>query len=86
MDVVIGTVFVVMIKSDVKVLKVQMNGLSDNLKILNNSFDKLSEVLSRSAVQEQRIGRIEEDMRELRHGKGFVMAEINGEYSREGKR
>ena len=93
---VLATLFIVMIKADVKVLKAQMDGLgkvikvqtdgiAENLKILNNSFSQLSEVLSRSAVQDSRLTRVEEDIRELRHGRGFVQREIDGEYTTRGK-
>lgn len=81
---VVAVVFVVMIKSDVKVLKVQMDSMTENLKILNNSFSKLSDVLSATAVQAQRISRVEEDIRELRHGRGFVQA-IQGEWNAKGQ-
>jgi hypothetical protein len=84
--VILATIFVVMIKSDVKILKVQMDGMNDNLKLLNSSFTKLSEVLSKSEVQENRISRAEEDIRELRHGRGFVQQDINGEYGSRGKK
>lgn len=83
--IILATIFVVMIKSDVKVLKVQMDGMNDNLKLLNASFTKLSDVLSNSAVQDNRISRAEEDIRELRHGRGFVQPDINGEYGPRGK-
>lgn len=82
--IVLAVLFVVMIKADVKVLKVQMEGITDNLKILNNSFSKLSDVLSATAVQAQRISRVEEDIRELRHGRGFVQA-IQGEWNVKGQ-
>ncbi len=67
-----GIVFIIMIKSDVRVLKVQMDGMNENLKILNNSFDKLGSILTEVAVQDTRISRIEDDVKELKHGKGFV--------------
>lgn len=78
--IVLATLFVVMIKSDVKVLKVQMDSITDNLKVLNNSFTKLSEVLSEAARQDVRITRCEEDIREMRHGRGFVRDDVSGEY------
>ena len=81
---VLATLFIVMIKADVRILKVQMNGIADNLKILNTAFTKLSEVLSQTAVQDNRISRAEEDIRELRHGRGFVQ-DVTGEYTARGK-
>lgn len=80
---VVGIIFVVMIKSDVKVLKVQIDGLADNLKVLNSSFEKLGSILTKVAVQDARIGGIEDDIRELKHGKGFIRGPsgIDREYS-----
>lgn len=76
---IIATVFILMIKADVKILSVRMDGIIDNLKVLNGSFGKLSDILTSVAVQDQRISGIEEDMRELKHGRGFV--DITGEYT-----
>jgi len=82
---VLATLFIVMIKADVKVLKVQMRGIGDNITILNASFTKLSDVLTKAAVLDERQSRLEDDVRELRHGRGFVQQDINGEYARGGK-
>jgi hypothetical protein len=83
--IVLATLFIVMIKADVRVLKVQMDGIAENLKILNGSFSKLSDVLSQSAVADNRITRCEDDIREMRHGRGFVQGDVNGEYTMRGK-
>ena len=83
--IILAALFVIMIKADVRVLRVQMDGISENLKILNNSFSKLSDVLTEAAVQNQRISRAEDDIRELRHGRGFVQESVDGEYARGGK-
>jgi cell division protein FtsL len=83
--IILAALFVIMIKADVRVLRVQMDGITENLKILNNSFSKLSDVLSEAAVQNSRIARAEEDIRELRHGRGFVRNGIEGEWGSGGK-
>lgn len=77
--VVSAVVFIVMIKADIKVLRVQMEGITNNIKILNSSFDKLGAILTNIAVQDQRISGLEEDFRELKHGRGFV--DVHGEYT-----
>ncbi|KQZ00918.1 hypothetical protein ASD45_08630 [Pseudolabrys sp. Root1462] len=41
---------------------------------------KVGEVLVKMAVTEQRISNVEQDVRDLRHGHGFVQRDINGEY------
>lgn len=78
--VVATTIFIVMIKADIRIIRVQMSGITENLKVLNSSLGKLSDILTKVAVQDTRIGGIEEDIRELKHGKGFVS--LNGEWPR----
>lgn len=45
---------------------------------------KVSDVLIRMAVADTRLTGLEQDIREMKHGKGFVQ-DINGEYSRQEK-
>lgn len=73
---VVATVFIVMIKADVKVIKVQMDGITENLKTLNS-------LLTKVAVQDNRINSIEDDIRDMKHGKGFI--NVNGEWMNKGK-
>lgn len=80
--IIIGIFFIVMIKADVKILRVEMKGIRDNLNLLNGSFKQLSDILSQVAVQDVRIDRVVDDIRELKHGKGFI---VDGEYTRKGK-
>lgn len=81
--VVIATIFIVMIKADVKIVSVKLEGITENLKVLNRSFDKLGDILTKVAVQDQRIANLESDIKELRHGRGFIS--IDGEYRSIGK-
>lgn len=53
------------IKSNVGMLKVEVNEMQTEIK-------KISEVLINQADQNRRIIHLEEDVREMRHGKGFV--------------
>lgn len=69
---VIGTVFVVMIKSDIRVVRHDMKNLHTRQDALNLGFTQLTTILTQVAVQDQRIKAIEDDIRELRHGKGYV--------------
>lgn len=75
--------FIFMIKSDVKVLGFRLDSMNNNLEVLNNSFEKLGTILTKVAVQDQRLLGLEEDIRELKHGKGFIS--VDGEYSKRGK-
>jgi hypothetical protein len=81
--VVIATIFIVMIKADVKVIKMQMTGIEVQLAMLSTSFSKLGDIMRDIAVQNAEIVAIKDDIRELRHGRGFV--NVNGEYNIRGK-
>lgn len=45
---------------------------AEEIQELKEETKKMGAVLSVVAVQDNRLNRIEEDMRELRHGKGWV--------------
>ena len=45
---------------------------SSEISELKKETKKLGDVLTAIAVQGTRIGRVEEDIRELKHGRGFV--------------
>ena len=53
------------IKSNVGLLKTEVSEMQSEIK-------KISEVLINQADQNRRIIHLEEDVRELRHGRGFV--------------
>lgn len=80
---IVAACFIFMIKADVRILGVRLDGINVNLTVLNNSFEKLGTILTSVAVQDQRILGLEEDIRELKHGKGFVS--VDGEYKKGGK-
>jgi hypothetical protein len=63
------------IKSNVGMLKTEVGSMQTEIK-------KISEVLINQADQNRRIIHLEEDLRELRHGHGFVQGErgIDREY------
>jgi uncharacterized protein (DUF3084 family) len=45
----------------------------------------LGDILTQLAVQRTEIVAVQEDIRELRHGRGWVRDAINGEYDNKGK-
>ncbi len=65
------------IKSNVGILKTEVGEMQVEIK-------KISDVLINQADQNRRIIHLEEDVRELRHGRGFVQGDrgIDGEYKR----
>lgn len=53
-------------------MRVDINYLKEQQAVLNGAFDKLGTILTQVAVQDTRISRIEEDVADLRHGRGFI--------------
>ena len=62
------------VKADVRVVKHDLHMLNDKVSIMGEAWIKMGDVLTKVAVQDERLNRVEEDMRELRHGDGFVRA------------
>jgi len=46
---------------------------------------KVGDVLIKMAVTDTRLVNVEQDVRELKHGIGFIKNEVEGEYDRKGK-
>lgn len=81
--IVTAAVFVIMIKADIKIVKHDLNIMRVRQDSFSESVKQLTLILTSVAVQDNRINAIEEDIRELRHGKGFV--HVDGEYVARGK-
>jgi hypothetical protein len=60
-----GILVMITLRSDVSTMKTEMKGIQDEVK-------KIGDVLITQADQNRRILHLEEDVRELRHGDGFV--------------
>ena len=56
------------------------------LTTMETSVKSVLETLGIVATQKVEIDHIKDDVRELRHGKGFVTEALNGEYTSRGKR
>lgn len=61
------------VRSDVKILKHDIENLRDGQKSLVIAFEHMGKVLTQVAVQDTRISMIEKDIDELRHGQGLVV-------------
>lgn len=46
-------------------------------KVLNEAFAQLGKILTQVAVQDSRIGMMEKNLDEIRHGKGFIKEGLN---------
>jgi hypothetical protein len=78
---IIGGGFLVMItlRNDVGNMKTEMQGIQSEVR-------KIGEVLITQADQNRRLLHLEEELRDLRHGRGFIrtapnVVGIDGEYS-----
>lgn len=60
------------VKSDVRVIKHDMNNLAQRQEIVSESLAQITTILVTLAGQEERIKGLENDFRDLRHGKGFI--------------
>ena len=59
--------------------------MRQELAEMQNEIKKLGDVLTKIALTDLRLTNVEQDVRELKHGIGFVRNSINGEYDSEGK-
>lgn len=67
-----GLGFVYAIRSDLNLLKNDIQNLRDGQKALTEAFTQLGKVLTQVAVQDVRINMIEKKVDELSHGKGLI--------------
>ena len=68
-----GAITFILLKATVIQLKSEVTELKTDVRALNKVVIEL-------AVTDRRLLSVEEDIRELRHGRGFVRKAINGEY------
>lgn len=67
-----GIVFAVRMQGRVDLLALEVTHVKDQLKLMAQSFDQVSDVLTKVALQDQRIVNLERRLEELAHGEGFV--------------
>ena len=88
-----GLIALVTVKNSVTSLRLEVHTIKDNIKeeILMMKTDFLDmkkeikavgDVIIKMAVTDQRLLNVEQDLRELKHGRGFVQHEIQGEWPR----
>jgi hypothetical protein len=74
-----GLLVMITLRGDVANMKAEVGEIQHEIK-------KIGDVLINQADQNRRLIHLEEDLRELRHGRGFVqnrsVGGIDGEYSR----
>ena len=65
-------------------LRNTVNNLKDDMVDMKTEIKKVGEVLVKMAVTQTRLDNVEQDIRDLKHGRGFITPRsdggINGEY------
>ncbi len=65
-------------------LRATVNNLKEDMTDMKTEIKKVGEVLVKMAVTQTRLDNVEQDIRDLKHGRGFVTQRsdggINGEY------
>ena len=59
-------------RTDINILKHDMRNLQENQRAMTEALSQLGHVLTRIAVQDNRLIMLEKSIDEVRHGRGFV--------------
>lgn len=63
----------------------ELKMLAKDVRTHSQKIESLQIVITTLAVQNQRMNDLDRRIEDLRHGRGFINADINGIYEREGK-
>ncbi len=61
------------LKGDVRVMRHDMNNMQTTMGMMSDTLKLVNETLSKVAVQDNRLLHLEEDIREMRLGHGFIV-------------
>ena len=61
-------------------LRATVNNLKEDMTDMKTEIKKVGEVLVKMAVTQTRLDNVEQDIRDLKHGRGFIQGNANGEY------
>lgn len=61
-------------------LRSTVNNLKEDMTDMKTEIKKVGEVLVKMAVTQTRLDNVEQDIRDLKHGRGFISGSANGEY------
>ncbi len=68
-------IFIIMLKADIRILRHDMAAITLRQNILNEAFSQLTSILTTIARQDERIKATEDDIRDLRHGRGLIITD-----------
>jgi uncharacterized protein YaaN involved in tellurite resistance len=75
-----GLIAIVTVKNSVNNLKSDLHNMKSDFTDMKSEIKKVGEVLVQLAITGQRLTNAEQDIRELKHGRGFVLRESGQEY------
>lgn len=64
---------------------VTLESMRKELVAMEKEIEKIAIIIVDNAVTQQRLLNVEEDIRDLRKGRGYIAEEIAGEYTQHGK-
>lgn len=68
------------VRADVRIVKHDLRSINDRVSNLADAFGTLGDILTKVAVQDTRIDRVEQDIRDLQRGEGMVIPLRKGAY------
>ena len=77
-----GLIAMVTVRNSVFNLRNEFKNMQGDFIDMKKDIRALGEVMVKMAVTDQRLLGVEQDVRELKHGRGFVQHEVQGEWPR----
>ncbi len=63
---------IISMKEDLRIVKYDIINLRESVKVLNEAFRQMGDILTKVAVQDNRLTMMDKYIDELRHGRGFI--------------
>ena len=77
-----GLTVLVRVSGNLRDVENDIKNMKETMRLLTKSFEQVTGLLTKIAVQENRMSNFEFRLMELSHGRGWVQSEIGGEYPR----
>lgn len=76
-----GLIAIVTVKNSVNNLKSDLHNMKSDFTDMKSEIKQVGKVLVELAIAGQRLTNVEQDVRELKHGRGFVLRESGQEFT-----
>lgn len=77
-----GMIAVLAVRGSVNDLGKDLVRMEADFTDMKTEIKKVGDVLIRMAITDTRLTNVEQDVREMKHGQGFIQRAISGEYPR----